>query len=310
MEKLKNINVDSQFFTVTGLTEGVYAVIEKEKGTGSNAGIIDLGNHTVIFDTFLNIDAARELKQISKRLTGKDASFVINSHSHADHIVGNCLFSDSAAIISSKIVRDKIEKSGEEFEKEKVEYEPRIKEIENILNTGENNNEILDLDNELFYLKNFVKPEVSFKTPDLAFEKEIILYGSKRNLHLTAYDAAHSPGDVIAYLPDDNICFMGDLLFAERHPWLGAGNPERLKSILEELLSYNIEYFVPGHGCLSTKKDVLLEIQYINEILQLIETKKSLDVKDYSPNDLSPVFKEWTSLCFSWNVNSLLKRIK
>lgn len=310
MEKLKEINIQSQYFTIIEMAEGVYAVIEKEKTTGSNAGIIDLGDHTVIFDTFLNIDAARELKQISEKLTGKIASFVINSHSHTDHIIGNSLYSDNAVIVSSELTREEIEKAKEEFQIEKAQYPVRIKEIENVINTKEDKTEIADFNNELLFLRNLVKDDVVIEVPNLTFKREITLHGSKRSLYLTAYDAAHSKGDVIAYLPNDKVCFAGDLLFAESHPWLGSGNPEKLKSILEELHNYNIEYFVPGHGRLSTKNEVLLQIQYINEVLQLVQRKNSLDEKDYSLNDISPVFRQWNSLCFSWNIKFLLERIK
>lgn len=54
---MNNVKFNSENFSVLELTEGVYAAIEKGNNTGSNAGIIDLGNYTVVFDTFLNIDA-------------------------------------------------------------------------------------------------------------------------------------------------------------------------------------------------------------------------------------------------------------
>lgn len=310
MEELKELKMDSQYFSIMELAEGVYAVIEREKMTGSNAGIIDLGNHTIIFDTFLNIDAARELRQISEKLTGKVASFVINSHSHTDHIIGNSLFSNSAVIISSEFTRKEIEKSKEEFSIEKGQYPERIKEIEDMMSTKEDQTEIANLNNELLFLRNLVKNNVDIVVPNVSIHNKIILHGSKRNLHITAYNAAHSKGDVIAYLPEEKICFTGDILFAESHPWLGDGNPEELKNILEELINYGIEYFVPGHGRLSTQNDVLLQIQYIDEILQLVQRKNSLDEKDYSLDDLSPIFRQWRSLCFSWNIRFLLERMK
>lgn len=310
MKNVKEIKFASENFTVLEPVEGVCAVIEKKKNTGSNAGIIDLGNYTVVFDTFLNIDASRELKKASEELTGRKASFVINSHSHTDHIIGNCVFQEDSVIISSEKVREMIEVSRKEFEGEKDRYNPRIEDVEKLINTVKDSVELDDLYNELQFLKNLVKPGVEIRVPDLTIDKEIILHGSKRSLKLIKYETAHSNGDIIAYLPDDKVCFMGDLLFTESHPWFGSGNPEKLKNTLEEIMKFDIDYYIPGHGRLSMKEDVLLQMQYINEITELVEKKKSLDVKDYGAEELSPLFKNWKGLCFSWNIKYLIERMQ
>jgi glyoxylase-like metal-dependent hydrolase (beta-lactamase superfamily II) len=310
MLKENEIKFNSENFTILEMTEGVYAAIEKGEHTGSNAGIIDLGNHTVIFDTFLNIDASRELMRASEELTGRQASFVINSHSHTDHIIGNCIFQDTSVIVSSNKVREMVEAARKEFEGEKDQYIPRIEEVEKLIKTTKDSVELRDLNNELKFLKNLVKPGVEIRVPDLVVDRKTVLYGSKRSLQLIQFDTAHSSGDIIAYLPDDKVCFMGDLLFTESHPWFGSGNPEKLVSALEEILQFDAKYFVPGHGRLSTKEDIVLEIQYLNEITQLVDRKKSLDEKDYSTDELSPAFKAWESLCFTWNIKYLIERIQ
>lgn len=309
MESAKKIRLETQHFTLFELADGVYAAIEKEHNTGSNAGIIDLGDCTVIFDTFLNIDAARELKRAAEQLTGRMASYVINSHSHTDHFIGNCIFSERTAIVSTKPVREAIAKAREEFAAEKDQYAPRVKEIEDALKLEAAGN-IQDLHNELLFLKNLIKRDVEIRVPNATIEKEMVLHGSKRSLHLKTFDIAHSPGDMIAYLPDDKICFMGDLLSNKGHAWLGSGNPERFIEVLGELLDFDICDFIPGHGELSTRVDVLAQVQYINEMIHLVKKKGSLKVEDYSVTDLSPMFREWRSLCFSWNINFLIERMK
>lgn len=310
MEETKKIELETPYFTLYELAEGVYAAIEKENNAGSNAGIIDLGDRTVVFDTFLNIDAARELKKASEMLTRRKASYVINSHSHTDHFVGNCLFPEASAIISTDTARDIIVFANQEFEKEKDQYSPRIKEIYAALKAGVSGNEKSDLNNELQFLESLVKPGVELHAPNATIKSEMILHGSKRSLHLKSFDKAHSPGDMIAYLPDDKICFMGDLLSNHGHAWLGSGSPEQFIEALEEILRYEISDYVPGHGALSGREDVLAQIQYINEMLHLVKKKNSMDVGDYSVNDLSPMFREWRSLCFTWNINFLIERMK
>jgi len=83
----------SSFFRLKPLAEGVYAAIV-EDGTGAlgNAGIVDLGDRTLVFDTFQTPEAAIDLKFAAESLTGKAVSIVINSHWHNDHVLGNQVF--------------------------------------------------------------------------------------------------------------------------------------------------------------------------------------------------------------------------
>jgi cyclase len=68
------------------LAEGVFAAIATETGAAfSNAGLIDLGNKTIIFDAFENTQAAADLLQASIQFTQRKPAVVIISHFHPDH---------------------------------------------------------------------------------------------------------------------------------------------------------------------------------------------------------------------------------
>jgi len=309
MIEIKDIEFDSELFSIKKLANGIFALIEKEKGkTGSNAGIIEIGDRVIVFDTFLNIDATEELKKACLDLTGKLPSLIINSHSHPDHIIGNCLFTSYTKIISSKGARKEIENFKSEFEQEKHIYSERVEEINDNLIKTDDKIEILNLKNELSFVSSFAKPNVYIRVPDTTFEKEMIFHSEEKSLYLNTYEIGHSIGDVLAYIPEAKICFTGDLLFVESHPWLGSGDPEQNIMILEELLKLDIEYFVPGHGRIATKKDIKLQIQYIREMIELVKSKKSTGDAKYSVDELSSVFNGWRDLCFQWNIDFLLGR--
>ncbi|MGH2486968.1 MAG: MBL fold metallo-hydrolase, partial [Ktedonobacterales bacterium] len=72
-------------------------------GTGAlgNAGIIDLGGVTLVFDTMMTFAAARDLRAAAERLTGRAPRYVVNSHFHLDHTMGNAVFSDAVIIATS-----------------------------------------------------------------------------------------------------------------------------------------------------------------------------------------------------------------
>ena len=85
------------------MIDGIYAAIAKE-GTGAvaNTGFMDLGDQTLIFDTFNTPQAAEELRRMAENYCPHPITYVINSHWHGDHIRGNQIFKDKI-ILSSDV---------------------------------------------------------------------------------------------------------------------------------------------------------------------------------------------------------------
>src|SRR5215469_11776668 len=95
----------SPYFTLHKVAEGAYAAISVS-GTGAlgNAGIVDLGDAALIFDTCLTVQAARDLHSAAQQLVGQPVKYVVNSHYNADHVNGNQGFID-AMVISTEGTR-------------------------------------------------------------------------------------------------------------------------------------------------------------------------------------------------------------
>ena len=103
----------SPHFTIHELAQGVFAAIATRGGAAiSNSGIIDLGDSTLIYDTFLTPQAAKDLRTAAIELTGRDPEIIVNSHYHNDHIWGNQVFSPQARIISTSQTRQLIQTEG------------------------------------------------------------------------------------------------------------------------------------------------------------------------------------------------------
>jgi cyclase len=84
----------TRHFKIEKLAESVYAAIHNDSGGYAvcNAGIIDLGNKTVVLDPFISPMAARDLKRQAEYLTGRPVSLVLNLDLHYDHTYGNQAF--------------------------------------------------------------------------------------------------------------------------------------------------------------------------------------------------------------------------
>lgn len=103
----------SRHFHLERLAEGVYAAMAIDgAGAMCNAGIVDLGDRTLIFDTFWTPEAGQDLRAAAEHLTGHAITYVINSHYNADHIHGNQVFSTETTIISTSRTRELIVERG------------------------------------------------------------------------------------------------------------------------------------------------------------------------------------------------------
>ena len=259
----------SPYFDFFTLADGVYAAVGKVNSPAfSNAGIIDTGDHTLIFDTFNIVEAAYDLRRTAENLTGRQADFVIISHSHSDHWGGNQVFADHADILTTTKVSEALAEWVDEFKEIKRdprEYEASIKEIEKKLIQAEDERLRRHLSWTLVIEHHQFKTLANFKPclPNQTFNGNITFHGSKRQGELSTPGAGHTDSDIILKIPAQKIAFIGDLGFFQTHPYLGSSAPEKWVATLDELAASDFETFVPGHGPVGSREDILGLKEYI-----------------------------------------------
>ena len=279
---------ESRHFQLEKLADGVYAAIHNEGGWAfSNAGIIDLGDLTVIFDTFLTPRAAEALRNSAEALTGKPVKIVINSHYHNDHVWGNQVFRPQAEIISSEQTSQLISTLGkEEYREHKAQSLERLKELQAGYHQVEDYRK-KDVSQMINYYQGLVDsfPWLKVYIPTLTFGKSMRIHGGKRIVELHAFSGGHTGSDSILVLPDEHIIFMGDLLFTGYHPYFKEGDPQKLLSIYDQIIEFKPEILVPGHGLPGTIYDIANNRDYIRMCFDIagkfIQQQKSVeDIKD------------------------------
>lgn len=242
----------SRHYKLEKLAEGIYAAIHNNPGGYAicNAGIIDLGDKTIVLDPFISPAAARDLKQHAEYLTGKKISLVLNLDPHSDHTSGNQVFVPGADILSTPNARKYMENHfDKEFEANKSSASTELAEIQKKLLTasGSEKDELTLWEDEYKAIIEAL-PELRMTLPNMTVNDTLIIYGSKRKLVLIPTGTGHTIGDMIAYLPEDNIIFTSDQLFVKCHPYFGDGNPDSLKNNLESFIALKPEIVIPGHG--------------------------------------------------------------
>ena len=267
-------NRESQNFKLEELAPGVWAAIQNDQYGKAfcNAGIVDLGDKTLIFDAFTNPRAAAELMDVAERLTKRPVSFVVNSHFHSDHIRGNQVFKPMANIISTSITRDMIAKM-EPLQKEwdKQNASVFLKANKKIYNSSYGLDRA-ELPLWIGYYEGLLETidDLELTLPDMVFNDSLWIIGTKLDVKLVEFKNCHTGSDVVMYIPSLKIAFMGDLLFVHRHPWLADGDPinwqEQLNKVYADL---SVDTFVPGHGQVGDKKTVKELADYLGNVHKL-----------------------------------------
>jgi glyoxylase-like metal-dependent hydrolase (beta-lactamase superfamily II) len=266
----------SEHFELHQLAEGVYAAVATEGGAAfSNAGIIDLGDQTLIFDTFDTPIAAQDLKNAAEHLTGRPASSIIISHAHDDHWMGNQVFAEGTLIIATHETRQEMLISAEElkeFQENPSELEEEVREFEESLRNETDEQKRLSLENLIRRYRYAIEmlPTLDLRIPQQTFDGKVIFHGSLRSAELLTRGSGHTASDCFLLLPEEKIAFTGDLAFFQCQPFMASSVPEAWKAQLTQLEQSEIETFVPGHGPVGTKADITLQLQYIPVLEKLV----------------------------------------
>jgi len=84
--------------------------------------------------------------------------------------------------------------------------------------------------------------------PVLFFREGMTLKLGDRSLILTNIGPGHTEGDLVAYLPEDNILFASDLLYTDSVGYMGDGFMQQWVLALNFMERLQAKYVVPGQG--------------------------------------------------------------
>lgn len=297
----KNLIV-SENFELVKLGDGLYSCIHKFGGKAiCNVGIIDNGNETFIFDTFLSPDVTAELLETVKELELSPIKYVVNSHSHNDHIRGNQVFPKEIKIISTTRTMELIEKwepldiaEEKKFAPARLAYYDSLNKVFTGDKTSREYQQILMWKP---YYEVLVDSHLEIKTrlPDFFVDSVQHYDGPNRRITIISKGAGHTESDLIMYLPDDKVMFTGDLVFNECHPYVPHGNISKWKAWLDFMNTLNAETVIPGHGQIGNSnlingmKNYLVDLEISAQKL-VDENRSTEDIDSISPPGK---YKEW-----------------
>jgi glyoxylase-like metal-dependent hydrolase (beta-lactamase superfamily II) len=258
------------------LADGVWAAVMKTNGrslAASNAGIVDLGDQTLVFDTANTPAAARDLLAAAQAFTGREPTFAINSHWHGDHMRGNQVFAATTHIVSTTKTADLITTLGQsqlQFQRDNL---PRLyaEEEAKLAATPDEAEKAQIAQAIAFYYPTLAAlPELELRVPNLTFERKLTFTGSQRTAELISDGGGHSSSDAYLYLPDCDVVFIADLMFVGFHAFISNGDPDENVRLLDDVLRLQPTAVVPGHGTVGTAADLRFMQHYLRTLQQIV----------------------------------------
>ena len=271
-------------FEVQKVAEGVYALIRNEPlglwFEANNVFIIN-DDDVVVVDANISVAATKEILAALRKLTPKPVRYVINTHWHEDHIIGNQVWREAfpgVEFIGHASTLKDLPTTGAANRKQSVEGGPGlIKLLRDQLEKNKSlaGGELTDEERAGYaetarLVERYVAeaPQFQIILPTLAVEDRLTLHRGNRVIEIRHLGRAHTAADLVVYLSKENIVITGDLVVWPV-PLVGSTSyPADYGAALEKLLTLRPAVIVPGHG------PVMRDDAYVKQMVRLLTSVK------------------------------------
>jgi glyoxylase-like metal-dependent hydrolase (beta-lactamase superfamily II) len=302
--QVSRVDVD---FEIDQLAPNVYAFISNNTThdwEDGNTTVIIGDEGVAVVDAPSTYLSKRHLAQIRK-LTDKPIRYLINTHFHRDHVLGNHVYKDAfpnvtiiqqaaTATIADRrdplAIEDLKGKSGEGL----------LRGLSDAAEKGMNANGTAllgyDLERAKRSYREFLPVQrearaTRYVSADMTFETSLNINLGGCELQLR-HLAGHTPGDTVVWIAKQNILISGDLVIAPI-PYGGYDQYVEWIAALDELIALKASAIVPGHGPVEFNQDYMSQerdlfkalmdqaVAAVNQGHSLDEFKKSLDLSAF-----------------------------
>jgi cyclase len=215
----------------------------------SNAGVLVGADSMMVVDTLGQPFHTKALIAAARSAAGNlPCGRVVNTHQHSDHVNGNQFF-PGAEIVAHPFCRQMVIEMASEIPPG-AKYDKR----EGAADGTEDR---------------------TLVPPDTTFTDRMTYYYGETVVELIHLGIAHTWGDIVVYLPEHKVMFVGDLVVSRMTPWSHQGHITKWLDVLDRILAMEVDLIVPGHGPIGGKREVAETGEYFRLLKQ--EARKRFD---------------------------------
>jgi glyoxylase-like metal-dependent hydrolase (beta-lactamase superfamily II) len=187
-----------------------------------NSGIIVGDDGCMVIDAQATPAMAEHVIARVRSVTDKPIKYVVLSHYHAVRVLGASAYR-AEGIIASQGTYELIVERGEQDKASEIGRFPR-----------------------LFRGEDSIPPGLTW--PTMTFETGMSVFLGKREVKLFHLGAGHTAGDIVAWVPDSQVMFSGDLVEYHSACYCGDAHLREWPLTLEAIRDFAPEALVPGRG--------------------------------------------------------------
>lgn len=186
-----------------------------------NSAVIVGDDGCLVFDAQATPAMAHQVIERVKAVTDKPIKYVVLSHYHAVRVLGASAYNAQGIVASQETYRLIVERGQQDWDSEYGRFPRLFQDAESI-------------------------PGLTW--PTLAFEGEMSIWLGKREVKLMQLGAGHTSGDIVAWVPDAEVMFTGDLVEYHSACYCGDAYLREWPMTLNEIREFNPKAIAPGRG--------------------------------------------------------------
>ena len=212
--------------TFADLGGGAYAYTAE--GDPNSGVVVGDDDGVMVLDTQATPVMAQDVIERIRGVTDQPIRYVVLTHYHAVRVLGASAYG-APHVVSSQDTRELIQERGAQDFKSEVERFPRLfQSVESI-------------------------PGLTW--PDITFRDEMRVWLGRTEIRLLQLGRGHTKGDTVAWLPESEVLFSGDLVEFGAAPYTGDAYLEDWPATLTRLAALKPRALVPGRGDALVGKD-------------------------------------------------------
>lgn len=199
-----------------------------------NTGVIIGDDGVMVMDTQATPAMAQKVIEKIREVTDKPIKFVTLSHYHAVRVLGASAYGANEVIASDKCRAMVHERGQEDWDSEFGRFPRLFQSHESI-------------------------PGLTW--PSMTFETKMTVHLGNRRVDLMHLGRAHTAGDIVAWIPDAQVMFSGDIVEYHSACYCGDGHFKDWGNTLDAIQSFRPEAIAPGRG------DALTSVEMVDKAI-------------------------------------------
>jgi len=186
-----------------------------------NSGVIIGDDSVMIIEAQATPRLANKVIEKVREITDKPISHVALTHYHAVRVLGASAFGADQILMSDRARAMVVERGQEDWDSEFQRF-PRLFEGHESI------------------------PGLTW--PTTTFSRSMTVYLGQRRVELMHLGRAHTAGDIVIQVPDQNVMFTGDIVEYHSACYCGDGHFGEWGQTLDAIKAFEVDAIAPGRG--------------------------------------------------------------